>query len=501
MTDILTVVEIRAQIIADLEKNMPEFLWKTGEPLVDILDSVGKFHYIREIIEQLSTSMNTPEGFRRLIYDQDFRAKLSSVLGLSQYQRTRTWIGVPGTVASDFDAFVWYYLDRFGERRGLRRGGGQAATGDVDLIYPAAVLSGSSTMIFKNGSLIYKAAFILNGPMISGASRQVSGVLQAIGYGARYNVPQDTLSGVSISGTITSLAGVAFRQYAVTGGTDYESNENYLQRLSDAVQGISGLATRANIVSIMSQVDGIDKYLIRGTAAGRRFMGSTDILIKTSTRATWTIDQTVGDDGRVLVKYQPSSIVSVTTGAPAVALDPEVQTVEGDFEHSVRQVTYLDFAADIVAANVSVGDTVTVTMLVNTPCVELNRLMNYTYTQFYEFVRDWNIYETVDRSVDIAVEVQLKSSIDPALAISLLTSAINTLIGNIPIEGDLDYSDVVNALYGIYYQGSVLVDSVESMTITSTRQDGTIDTLTGPGTLTLDENETWAAGTLAPAVV
>lgn len=502
MSSLLPVVDIRDQIIADLQKNMPEYLWKTGEPLVDILDSVGEFHYKREIIEQLSTSMNTPEGFRRLIYDNDFRTQVSSVLGLSMYQRTQTWIGVPGTVNNDFDAFVWYYIDRFGERRGFKRGGGQAGTGECTFQYPAAVVSGSATAIFRNGNLIYKATFYLDGAIVPSTTvRQVTGIIQAIGYGARYNVPADTLSIESISGSITSLTGISYRQYDITGGTDYESNEKFLQTLSDAVLGISGLGTRPNIVSIMADVDGIDKYLIKGTAANRRFLGSTDIYIQGSTREQWTADQVVGSDGRVLVKYQPCSIVSVTTGSPAITLAPEIQTVDGDYEHSVREVTYLDFAVDIAAANVSVGDTVTVTMLVNTPCVELNRLMNYTYTKYYEYARDWNIYEAQDRSVNMAITVQLKSIVDPTLAISLITDAITKMLGNIPIEGDLDYTDLINAMYGIYYQTDVLVDSVETMTLTTIDSLGVPATLSAPGTLTLDDGEVWVPGTITVMVV
>jgi len=500
MTTLLSAKDIRAQILADLQKNMPSYLWKTGEPLVDILDSVAEFHYKREIIEQLSTSMNTPEGFRRLIYDNTFREQISTVLGLSMYQRTKTWVGVPASVDNDLDAFVWYYLDRFGERRGFRRGGGQAATGDCALIYNAAFLSGSATLVLKSGTLVYKATFTLNGPLTTPTTRQVEGVIQAIGYGARYNVPADTLRADSISGTITSLTDISFRQYEITGGTDFESNENFLQMLSDAVLGISGLGTKPNIVSIISQVDGIDKYLVKGTAANLRFKGSTDIVVHTNARAEWTLDQTVGDDGRVLIKYQPSSVISVVAGSPAITLTPEIQTVEDDYEHSVRQVTYLDFAADIALGNVAIGDTVTVKMMVNTPCVELNRMMNYTYTKYYEFARDWNIYETINRGIDISVKVQLKSVIDPALADEMLTNAITKLLENIQIEGELDYSDIINALYGVYYNSDVLVDSVDEMTLTTVDQAG-VHTLSAPGTLALDSNEVWVPGNITIGIV
>lgn len=501
MTILLTTKEIREQILADLRKNMPEYLWETGEPLVDIIDSVAEFHYKREIIEQLSISMNTVEGFRRLIYDNTFREQVSAVLGLSMYQRTKTWIGVPSSVNNDLDAFIWYYLDRFGERRGFRRGGGQAATGDCTLIYNATFLSGSATLVLKSGDLVYKATFTLNGPLTTPTTRQVEGVIQAIGYGARYNVPADTLRADSISGTITSLTDISFRQYEVTGGTDFQSNENFLQTLSDAVIGVSGLGTKPNIVSIISQVDGIDKYLVRGTDAGTRFKGSIDIVVHTNTRAEWTLDQTVGDDGRVLVKYQPSSIISVVTGSPAIILTPEIQTVEDDYKHSVRQVTYLDFATDIAIGNVNIGDTVTVKMMVNTPCIELNRMMNYTYTKYYEFARDWNIYETINRGIDISVKVHLKSIIDPALANEMITRAMSKMLENIPIEGKLDYSDIVNTLYGVYYNGDALVDSVNEMTLTTTDRFGTVHSLSSPGTLTLDNNEVWVPGNIVIGIV
>lgn len=504
-----SVVEIKAKILANLEKSMPEFLWKTGEPLVDILDSVAEFHYRRGIVENLTRSLQTPEGFRRLIYDVDFRLQLSSVLGLSLIQRTRTWVGVPSVVSNDFDAFVWYYLDRFGENRGFKRSGGQIATGTCELWYPAAVgATETASVIFKSGSQIYRMDATLDGPIDPPASgtRKITGVIYALGYGSRYNVPQNTLQMDSVISTAVSIGDLSFLQYAIGGGSDYESNEKFLARLIDATMAVSGLGTRANVASVLASVSGIDKYLVKGTAAYRRFKASTDIYIKSGAREVWTVEQKIGDDGKVLVRYQPADVIVVNDNSvsPVVKISPteyEIQTVTGEYMNSVRQIMYLDFATAISNGTIAVGDTVQLKLLVNTACVDVYRQLNYYYSRFYEYVRDINVYQTVDRAVSIDMTAKLKSIVDPDVASQLISDAVLAFINNIPIEADLDYSDIINAVYGIYYGTDVLVDSVDAMTITTEDSTGTTYTLSAPGTLSLDDGETWAAATPTIEVV
>ncbi len=504
----LSISAIKVKIIENLQKNMSEFIWKTGEPLVDVLDGVAEIHYRRGVVENLTRSMSTTEGFRRLIYDTDFRAQMSSVLGLSLTQRTRTWVGIPAIVNNDFDAFVWYYIDRFGENRGFRRNGGQIATGSCGLWYPSAVGSTeTASVIFRNGSLIYRMDVTLDGPMDPPPStRKVTGIIYALGYGARYNVPQNTLKIDSVISTAVTASNISFVQEEISGGSDYESNEKFLDRLADATLAVSGLGTRANIASVLSQVSGIDKYLVKGTAADRRFKASSDIYIKSGVREVWTSRQTVGDDGRILVPYQPSSIMLVNkvVGAVSTKIDPseyEIQTVVDDYVGSVRQVTYADFAVAIANATLTIGDTVDVKLLVVTSCVDAYRQLAYYYTKFHEYTRDINVYQTTDRAVTITMTARLKSIIDPNIAIDMIRAAIINFINNIPIEEKLDYTDVINAVYGIYYDIDVLVDSVDAMTITTTDSDGVTTTLDEPGTIFLDEGETWVCATPSVMVV
>lgn len=505
----LSISAIKAKIIENLQKNMSEFIWKTGEPLVDVLDGVAEIHYRRGVVENLTRSMSTTEGFRRLIYDTDFRAQMSSVLGLSLTQRTRTWVGIPAIVNNDFDAFVWYYIDRFGENRGFRRNGGQIATGSCGLWYPSAVGSTeTASVIFRNGSLIYRMDVTLDGPIDPplSSTRKVTGIIYALGYGARYNVPQNTLKIDSVISTAVTASNISFVQEEISGGSDYESNEKFLDRLADATLAVSGLGTRANIASVLSQVSGIDKYLVKGTAADRRFKASSDIYIKSGVREVWTSRQTVGDDGRILVPYQPSSIMLVNkvVGAVSTKIDPseyEIQTVVDDYVGSVRQVTYADFAVAIANATLTIGDTVDVKLLVVTSCVDAYRQLAYYYTKFHEYTRDINVYQTTDRAVTITMTARLKSIIDPNIAIDMIRAAIINFINNIPIEEKLDYTDVINAVYGIYYDIDVLVDSVDAMTITTTDSDGVTTTLDEPGTIFLDEGETWVCATPSVMVV
>lgn len=505
----LNIAAIKAKIIENLQKNMSEFIWKTGEPLVDILDGVAEIHYRRGVVESLTRSMSTTEGFRRLIYDTDFRAQLSSVLGLSLVQRTRTWVGIPAIVNNDFDAFVWYYLDRFGENRGFRRGGGQIATGTGVLAYPSAVgLTETASVIFRNGSLMYRMDVTLNGPIDPplSSTRKVTGIVYALGYGARYNVPQNTIKIDSVISTAVTASNISFVQDEVSGGSDYESNEKFLDRLADATLAVSGLGTRPNIASVLSQVTGIDKYLVKGTAANRRFTASSDIYIKSGVREVWSSSGKVGDDGRALVRYQPSSILLINkvVGGITTKIDPseyEIQTVVDDYVGSVRQVTYADFADAIVAGTVTAGTDIEMRLLVDTACVDAYRQLVYYYTKFHEYTRDINVYQTTDRAVTITLTARLKSIIDPNLATDMIQAAVINFINNIPIEEKLDYSDVVNAIYGVYYGTDVLVDSVDAMTIETTDSTGTTETLDDPGTLYLDDGETWVCATPVVTVV
>lgn len=485
-----SVAQIRQQILAQQIKDKPDWVWTTGEPLVDIIDAVASFHQRQEFIQSLTKNiLNSPTAintFSTMMNNLAFRQQMASIIGLSLTQRTITYAGVPADVSNDVDAFIWYYMDRFGERFGFRRNTGNGSSGRFGFKY-ANTITGSCRIVFRNGDKLYKASVRLNGNTDVGdpSKNYVTGIIYSMGYGQRYNVPANTLSIVSVSGDITSTAQlIGLIPEAQTGGNDYQSNESYLSELSTNIGVGTGSGVRRSVAEVISAIDTIDRYLIVGTRSGLRFKGSMDVYIKGSQTETWTNEMRVGADRRVLVPYQPCEIISVTLvviGGPNIVLTPTtdyvVQNTTGDFLHSVRQQTYIYFplnAGDVVTP---VTDTVILELEVDSDCITANKAISDYYSANREFARDYLVSQAQAQNFTVDMQVKTKIAIDQTTLDSLVLANLQAFMADFTIEdgtdlAELQASDIINSLYQITYNGNKVIDSVERLVLTKVDSNG-----------------------------
>jgi len=499
-----SVKDIRTTIISKLEDTMTEFMWVTGEPLVDIIDSIAEFHFKRETIVNLTQSLSKISGFARLLYDASYRSIVASALELSTTTRTKVYRGVPNTVDNDLDAFIWYYLDRLGERLGYKRGSGSSASATCNITFPASLTTGTMDLILKSGDRVYKIeADISTWTAVTSTTSSVEAKIISFGYGARYNALPNTVSEII---SLTYTAGVVtIDQLAVTHeeikhGTDYQSNNAFYQLMEDNSSAAPGLGTRNNIATIISSDETVDKFLIQGTDANRRFMGSMDIYLKTSVREVRTEQMITGSDQQVVVPYQPSEVLGVTTTA-GIAIAYTTSPTAVDFENTVKQNTYVDLSA-VVA-----GTTVLLTFSLDTTCQNVNTAINDYYSSRYEYARDYLIHQAQPCPIDITMQVKLKTATKRDVAESLINDQLESDIDDLSIydgvsAGKIDGSDFIASAYNIYYNGDQLIDSFVSLTITKVTPPTPDDAIGATGTIYPDEiGEYFEIRTLTIAVI
>lgn len=476
-----TTAQIRQQILDAQQLSKPDWVWTTGEPLVDILDAVASFHQRREFVVDLTknilNSETTLNTFSRLMNDISYRQQASAMMGLSLSTRTVVYAGVPADVSDDMDAFIWYYMDRYAEKKSFRRNTGGGSSARVYFKY-ANSITGSCSILFRNGDKLYKAVVSLNGNAdpYDPTRNFTSGIVYSMGYGVKYNVPANSLFVLQVWGDITSPAAlVGLTTDAMIGGSDYQSNESFLAELQANLGVGSGVGVRLSAAQIISNIDTIDKYLIVGTRSGLRFKGSMDIYIKGSRTEIWPHELLVGSDSRVLVPYQPSNIISVTLkGTPDILYventDYIVQTTTGDFLHSVRQQTYIQFLANSSNPVTPLVSVVILELEVDIDCMTANTAMNDYYVSNREYVRDWLVYQAQAQNFTVDLQVKTKIKIAQATLDALVLANIQAFIADFPMEdgtntAKLDASDLINSVYDIVYQGQKVIDSVEMMVI------------------------------------
>ena len=225
-----SVIEIREEILESLRETQSDFLWVTGEPLVDILDSVAEFHFNREVIVELTKNLNKVSGFTLLTYNSDYRQQISTLLNLSMTSRNQVFPGVPNDVDNDLDAFIWYYLDRFAERRGYRRRAGSNAFGQGTLTYQNTYGTGTFDIILTSGSKIYKMfCDTANATTLSGTQDQVEATIYAFSYGSSYNAVENSwqIESITWSGGAATLSDFTILHDLISEGTDYQSSESF----------------------------------------------------------------------------------------------------------------------------------------------------------------------------------------------------------------------------------------------------------------------------------
>ena len=460
MTTIKTTEQFRIDLLAALTKDIPDMLWAPGELQVDILDAVAEFHHTREKMVDLFTSMKTLVGFKRLIEDSVYREEISTILNLSLTSRSSStvFIGVPSTVSNDFDAFIYYYLDRFAERYGRKRGRGSAASGIFSISYTPGI-SGDVKIIFTYTGLSYTASLSLDG------SGLYEGPLYSFGYGTKFNTKAGNLVLSKVISTVLTVDQVFnLTTSDITSGTDYQTNESFVLDLDDSLSIFSGPLSLNAVSKVISDQSTVDKFLIADASSGPRFLGSANIFLKGGVLSQKTAVVTVGSDLKALVPIQPSELLSIKkAGAIVPTTEYVVAYPSSDTEYyqSIRQLVWVTFAGALVFA----GDLVELTLMVDTSVQDVFTSLVSHYAQNNETARDIVVYQAQPWNVDCFCKITTYRDYDYAVVKSLILTALSQAINALQIEEELQADDLRLAIREILYKNELLVDDILTLTI------------------------------------
>lgn len=487
---IKTSAEIRSTLLSQLRDDFPSWLWVAGEPQVDILDAIAEFHQERELVVELLDSMKSIAGFRRLIDDEDYRELISDTLDLSLTSRNPSLVfeGVPREVGNDLDAFIFYYLDRFAERYGRKRRRGSSAFAQIEINYTVGI-SGTVRMVLEYGNYLYNTSVDIDG---TGTN---TGLVFSFGYGTKYNTKAGNLAIKTVTGALTSAQILSFTHEDLQGGTDYQTSRAFLVELEKSVSIFSGPHSRNAISKVISEEDSVDKYLIKGAQDGHRFIGSTDVFIKGNTEAIWTASKVVQADMKVLVPYQPSSILGIYKGGALVA--PTEYTITypaatNEYIYSVQQLVWVDFTGSVV---VFAADTVDFQLQVDVSVQNVHTKLLAHYATYMETSREVLTYQAQAQELDVEVELVLYRPLSQTVVEDQVSSDLTNFISNMEIEEQLETDDLRFELRKTIYNGELLVDSIQSLKIAKTG-DPLLDQ-----TLTLSRGQYWQLKNLTVRIV
>jgi len=472
--------EIRAEILASQQTNHPDWLWVAGEPQVDVLDAVAEFHYQRELVVELLDSMKSLSGFKRLLDDTNYREEMASVLDLSTVKRNpaKVFEGVPREVANDMDAFIFFHLDRFGEKYGRKRRKGSAASGTITLNYTNGITS-SVRIVLEFQTYLYVTTVTLDG---SGTS---SGIVFSFGYGTKYNIKANNLTIKTVTGGLTPSQVLAFEHTDIAGASDYQTNRSFLNEMDESVSIFSGPYSRNAVTTVIALETSVDKYKVQGAKDGYRFIGSTDVFIKGSIRQAWGASKLVALDMKILIPYQPSTIIGIyKAGAlvPATEYTVTYPIATNEYIYSVQQQVWVDFTGSVV---VFAGDTVDLQLEVDTSVQNVHSNLLAQYSIYMETARDVLTYQAQHQELDVEIELVLYKPYSQSVVNSAVQTALSTFISNQDIEDNEQPDDLRNEIRKIVYRGEFMVDAVSSLKIAKTG-----DAL-GIITLSLDRGQYW----------
>lgn len=452
--------DVRKSLLEKLTVDLPDFLWVPGELQVDILDAVAEFHYKRERVVELFNSVQNLSGFKRLIEDSGYREEMSSILDLSLKARTPSsvFIGVPSNVTNDFDAFVFYYLDRFAEKFGRKRGRGSSASGLFSLNYTPGI-TGKARIILSNSGLSYASTLTLDG------SGEYSGTLFSFGYGEKFNVKAGNLSINLVISDVLSLENIFnFRSSDIVGGTDYQSNESFLKVLEGRLNIFSGPLSINAVSTVISKIETVDKFLVTKASGSHRFKGSTDVFLKGGIQSEQVVVRTVGSDSKILVPLQPSEILSIKK-LGEVLPDTEYTIINPDpateYFNSPKQLVWVEFAGSLVFP----GDQVELSLLVDLTIQDVFTQLMAHYSVYAETARDVVVYKAQPQPVNVAVQLITYRNIPYDEVVSVVKKTLIKVIGGLDIQEELQADDLRLALRKILYHGELMVDAVMRLRI------------------------------------
>jgi hypothetical protein len=137
--------------------------------------------------------------------------------------------------------------------------------------------------------------------------------------------------------------------------------------------------------------------------------------------------------------------------------------------------------------------------------------LNAYYSKYYEFARDYLVYQAQQQNVAVDLKVRLKTTISQTDLESLINTNIQTLFTNIQIENGnqesaLDATDIIASLYDVTYNGYYVVDAIDQIIITKTDTAGNksslaADIITNTGRLLLNSGEYWQLNAITVVVV
>jgi len=452
--------QIRKSLLEKLTVDLPDFLWVPGELQVDILDAVAEFHYERERIVELFTSMRNLSGFKRLVDDYIYRQEMSEILGLSLKVRTPSsvFIGVPSSVTNDFDVFIFYYLDRFAERYGRKRGRGSSASGLFSMNYTPGIV-GKARLVLSYSGMSYTSTVNLDG------SGVYSGTLFSFGYGEKFNVKAGNLSiSLVISDVLTVENIFNFKSSNLIGGTDYQSNESFIKALDGRLNIFSGPLSINAISTVIQKIKTVDKFLITKASASYRFKGSTNVFLKGGIQSEQKVVRTVGTDSKILIPLQPSEILEITKlGAVIPETEYTIVTPDPDTEYynSAKQMVWVEFAGSLVFP----GDMVELSLLVDLTIQDVHTQLMSHYSSYNETARDVVVYKAQPQQVNVYTEIMTYRNLPYDEVKREVKKVLIEKIGGLDIQEELQADDLRLELRKLLCRGELMIDAVVKLDI------------------------------------
>ncbi len=452
-----SVNDIRSELLENLSRAFPDWIWTTGEPLVDILDSVAELIYQREFLEDLINKLRSLSGFEILLKDEQYRKQIADVLKLSLTKRTKSWLNVPDVVKNDIDAMVWYYLDRYAEKRGYKRKSGVAAHGLGRFYYP--VVTGDVFILFQRAGLFYKATLERKLAKEENGKLFLTATIKAIGYGEEYNTKANTLGVYNVGGAITDSSLITFTHEDIVGGSGYQGNMEFLNELKRYENDTFSVNTTSNLSRIMGSISSIDKYAITNMLPKFEFTGATCVWIKSNSSQVIYYDKIVPIDNKLLIPYQPSKLLSLTVDGVNMVegVDYSLQNDTDSWKNSTRDIVYIVFTSDQTHKSARLE------LMLDNGVLTADRYVNSIFAEAKSIANDVIFYKALPVYVDVKLKLGLNYYVSTVE--SLVESKLSSYIDSLPIEdgkgiAKLESSDLISELYKISTKQGILVDNV-----------------------------------------
>lgn len=315
--------DIRSDAIQYIDDQGSKIRTETGEPIVDLIDAFSIEGGRLYIVSKYIRSINSIDGWRGIIDDEDFKKDLAGALGISYTSlNIARRLGVPEDLDNDVEALFYHDLNRFADSYGEPRQEAGYATG-VERLYvtsnaPFTLSRGAYVQTGDSTPVVFLTSADLTSFTPSFDSEKgmnyVDVAIRARDAGVIGNQPVNTIK--IASPPIPNVSYV--NNISVTaGGTPRESNSELLDRLEGVLSGNS-INVRAGLDKWALNHAGVLDVLVQGPGDSlmtREVAGAVDVwVLGERLQAVSVNTRVVVEEEDFILPYQPVSEVTSAVG-------------------------------------------------------------------------------------------------------------------------------------------------------------------------------------------